>query len=169
MLLGMSWLAMPVLAAEPLIGRASVIDGDTIEIHGQRIRIHGIDAPEVRQPCVTAAGHAWRCGRQAALKLAAAIGDGPVRCEPRSRDRFRRVVAVCWRSRQDLGAWMVANGWAVASHQYSSTTPMPRLMPTGQAGGSGPAASRCSGTGAPPAANGKRQDVVPPAGAPAAS
>ncbi|GGC63774.1 hypothetical protein GCM10011504_47480 [Siccirubricoccus deserti] len=119
MLLGMSWLAMPVLAAEPLIGRASVIDGDTIEIHGQRIRIHGIDAPEVRQPCVTAAGHAWRCGRQAALKLAAAIGDGPVRCEPRSRDRFRRVVAVCWRSRQDLGAWMVANGWAVASHQYS--------------------------------------------------
>ncbi len=35
-------LATPVLA--DVVGTASVIDGDTIEVHGQRIRLHGMDA-----------------------------------------------------------------------------------------------------------------------------
>src|SRR5262245_26851548 len=41
-------VALPAFAQEsnPIIGRASVIDGDTIEIHGERIHVHGIDAPE---------------------------------------------------------------------------------------------------------------------------
>lgn len=35
----------------PIAGIASVIDGDTIEVHAQRIRINGTDAPESRQHC----------------------------------------------------------------------------------------------------------------------
>ena len=46
-------------AAEPIVGRASVIDGDTIAMYGQRIRFNGIDAPESAQPCLDAAG-GWR-------------------------------------------------------------------------------------------------------------
>ena len=64
-------------ASADIAGTASVIDGDTIEIHGQRIRFHGIDAPESRQTCV-AGGEEWRCGQEAALALAELIGRSPV-------------------------------------------------------------------------------------------
>ena len=57
-------------AAEEIIGRASVIDGDTIEIHGTRIRLFAIDAVESRQSCTTFGGQHWSCGRQAAFALA---------------------------------------------------------------------------------------------------
>lgn len=55
-------------ATEPLVGRAS-LDGDTVEIHGERIRFHGIDAPESWQRCADKAGAAYRCGKVAAEAL----------------------------------------------------------------------------------------------------
>ena len=103
-----------------VVGVASVIDGDTIEIHGQRIRLFGVDAPESRQTCVDAAGRDWRCGQRAAMELADMIGSSTVRCEQRDRDRNRRIVAVCHKGSEDLGRWMVGQGWAVASRSYST-------------------------------------------------
>jgi endonuclease YncB( thermonuclease family) len=110
-----------------ITGRASVIDGDTIEIRGQRIRLWGIDAPEGRQTC-SRGGENYRCGQEAALYLADQIGDQTVVCTPQGRpDRYRRVVARCivivtaklGRAGPDLAAVMVANGHALDFPQYS--------------------------------------------------
>jgi endonuclease YncB( thermonuclease family) len=106
-------------AASDLTGRASVIDGDTIEIHGQRIRLFGIDAPESRQTC-EADGQTWRCGQQAALALADHIGQHTIACEGRDTDRYGRIVAICWADLEDLNAWLVSQGWALAYRHYST-------------------------------------------------
>jgi endonuclease YncB( thermonuclease family) len=112
-------IASGAVAQERITGVASVIDGDTIEIHGQRIRLFGIDAPEGGQLCVRPNGERWRCAQQSSLALADRIGRATVRCEPRDIDRYRRVVAVCFKGAKDLNRWMVANGWAVAYRRYS--------------------------------------------------
>ena len=85
-------LATPALA--DVAGVASVIDGDTIEVHGQRVRLHGIDAPESRQLC-RLDGKPWQCGKDAANALADKIARRPVTCEDLGRDRYKRVIARC--------------------------------------------------------------------------
>jgi endonuclease YncB( thermonuclease family) len=111
--------AVGTAAAEsPVVGVASIIDGDTLEIHDQRIRLHGIDAPESGQSCEKD-GRQYRCGQQAALALADKIGRAPIRCEQRDIDRYKRIVAVCRLGAEDLNGWMVRQGWAIAYRQYS--------------------------------------------------
>jgi endonuclease YncB( thermonuclease family) len=102
-----------------LTGRATVIDGDTIELHGRRIRLFWIDAPESAQICQSAAGHDYRCGQQAALALADRIGTATVRCTKKDIDRYNRIVAVCRVGDIDLGDWLVSQGHAVAFRRYS--------------------------------------------------
>lgn len=113
-------LLLTTAAQGDIAGTASVIDGDTIEIHGQRIRLHGIDAPESRQLCLLPDGRQWRCGSAGANELAAMIARRPVRCATRDIDRYGRIVAVCQVGRQNISAWMVAQGWAVSYRQYST-------------------------------------------------
>lgn len=111
--------ATPALATESLTGTASVIDGDTLEVRGTRIRLHGIDAPESAQLCQDGTGKDWRCGQKAALALSDRIGRRPVTCEQKDKDRYGRVVAACFVGGENLNAWMAANGWAMAYRQYS--------------------------------------------------
>lgn len=118
--LAMLLLASHALAAEPIAGQASVIDGDTIEIHGQRIRLEGIDAPESGQRCIDLmSGVEIRCGQRAAFHLADMLGRHTVTCIESGRDRYKRVLARCDVGGRDVGAEMVRAGWAMAYTRYS--------------------------------------------------
>jgi endonuclease YncB( thermonuclease family) len=106
-------------ALTEIAGWASVIDGDTIKIHGRRIQLHGIDAPEKAQPCFDACQQPYRCGQRAALALDEFIGGSSVTCEERDIDRYARFVTRCSVRGQSVNAWMVRKGYAMAYRKYS--------------------------------------------------
>jgi endonuclease YncB( thermonuclease family) len=129
------------LAREDLAGafktasfQAKVVDGDTLIVDGTRVRLFGIDAPETNQTCSRGGGGAYACGAEAKAALEAKIGGKAVRCEGRRKDMYGRTVAVCLldapalggapaaaaaAAPEDLNAWLVQQGYAVAYRRYS--------------------------------------------------
>lgn len=105
-----------------IAGVGSVIDGDTIEIHGQRIRFNGIDAPESRQYCDDAKGFEYPCGRRSAEALDAFLAASkPVHCSFVTWDRYGRFVGDCSRADgSSIAAWMVEHGQALDWPKYSN-------------------------------------------------
>ena len=95
---------------------ATVIDGDTLRIGNERIRLHGVDAPESTQRCADG----WAAGRMAATRLLSLTSGRPVACQAMDRDRYGRMVAICRVSGEDLGAILVSEGLAWAFTRYSS-------------------------------------------------
>ena len=112
--------AEPVPATSPsarsaqIIGAASVVDGDTIEIHGKRIRLSGFDAPERGKRC-----GATNVYQKAALYLSDQIGTKTVTCITAGEDRYDRAIATCSVNGTDLGDIMVGAGWARDWSKYS--------------------------------------------------
>lgn len=101
------------------------VDGDTLSAQHdgktQRIRLAGIDAPELRQTCRDANGRDWSCGAAARLRLAALVAQGSVACTPQGEDRYGRLLAVCSAGGiADLGAELVRGGYAVNYSRYTS-------------------------------------------------
>ncbi len=108
-------------AADIIAGPARVIDGDTIEVDGVHVRLFGIDAPEKKQICTAGDGREYFCGRVAASALAEKVAGQPVSCRPRTKDRYGRTVAVCFAADdEDLNAWLVRSGLAIAYRKYST-------------------------------------------------
>lgn len=106
---------------EPVTGVASVIDGDTIEIHGQRIRFNGIDAPESKQYCDDAKGFEYPCGRRSAEALDGFLAASkPLQCTFVTWDRYHRFVGECRRADgASVAAWLVEHGQALDWPRYS--------------------------------------------------
>lgn len=107
---------------DAITGVASVIDGDTIEVHGQRIRFNGIDAPESRQYCDDAKGFEYPCGRRSAEALDKFLAASrPVQCTFVTWDRYHRFVGDCRRADgTSVAAWMVEHGQALDWPRYSN-------------------------------------------------
>jgi endonuclease YncB( thermonuclease family) len=112
--------ALPAFSKEnDIVGVASVTDGDTLEIHGTKIRLHGVDAPESSQMCLDKESKQYRCGQRSALALSDMIGRKTVTCTPINLDRYGRTVAKCFVGDVNINAWLVENGFARAYQQYS--------------------------------------------------
>lgn len=119
MLIGFGAFFMAPAQAAALNGEARIIDGDTLDLAGVRIRLFGIDAPEHNQNCTDEKGRKWACGTFATQSLKA-LAVGTVRCEELDRDRYGRVVARCFSGGVDINAAMVAQGAAFAYRKYSA-------------------------------------------------
>lgn len=102
---------------EAIAGGARIIDGDTLDLNGTRVRLYGIDAPERAQTCRHGAQE-WNCGTESRAALARMIGDQPLNCENQDIDRYGRIVATCEAGGVSVNTWMIRNGWAVAYRQY---------------------------------------------------
>lgn len=104
-----------------LYGYARVSDADTIKIQGERIRFTGIDAPETKQYCRRSSGTPYRCGKEATDALIRRIDGLSVKCDLlEKRDRFKRRLGTCYfHDGQNMSAWLVRNGHAVAARKYS--------------------------------------------------
>jgi endonuclease YncB( thermonuclease family) len=107
-----------LIYAETIIGIATVIDGDTINIDNNKIRLHGIDAPERKQTCLDEDKN-WECGKQSTFELKKIINDQNVKCRITDIDQYKRYVAICYINDLNINQTMVRKGWAIAYRYYS--------------------------------------------------
>lgn len=119
--LGLGILRVPeirgLLGVGSIDGQPRIIDGDSLEIGGQRIRLHGIDAPELVQTCLDRSGRPFPCGERAREALNEIVGMAALRCIRVGEDRFQRILARCrLPDGSDVGATLIRQGWAVAYH-----------------------------------------------------
>lgn len=106
-------------------GVFDVVDGDTLSSRDGRLRLSGIDAPELSQVCQDK-GRDWPCGQSARQALAAMMASAAITCAGAARDRYDRLLVVCKAATADLNAQMVRTGMAVAYGAYEAEEGMAR-------------------------------------------
>jgi endonuclease YncB( thermonuclease family) len=105
-------------ALADLGGPPRVVDGDTLEVAGQRVRLLGVDAPELDQLCQRA-GQEYHCGKVARAALWDLVGGLDVSCAPAGAPPARDgvMLATCSAGGVSLNEGMVRSGWALADPQ----------------------------------------------------
>ncbi|HEB79209.1 MAG TPA: thermonuclease family protein [Rhodospirillales bacterium] len=104
--------------AEEIVGKAKVIAGDLIEIDGRRVRLYGIDAPDLDQICLSKKGEEYKCGDHAKRHLAVMIGRLPLTCKGEKKDENGALIAVCSIRWLDINENIVFDGWALAYREH---------------------------------------------------
>lgn len=100
-------------------GVALAADGDSLRLHGDRIRLLGIDAPELDQICWEPDGDEWPCGRVAHQRLSDLVGGTETTCQPDGIDYYGRTLATCTAANRDIAAVLVAEGLAITRGDYA--------------------------------------------------
>ncbi|MCF6326327.1 MAG: thermonuclease family protein [Devosiaceae bacterium] len=101
-----------------ITGRAGVSDGDSLRFGNERVRLIGIDAPELDQTCINSSGDPWPCGRVSHERLLQLVKEGALKCTYERRDRYDRALAVCTVDDVDIGGAMVLAGLAISYDDY---------------------------------------------------
>jgi len=118
------------ILAQEIIGIPKIVDGDTVYINNYKIRLEGIDAPEMKQKCKkeklkisSIIGYTfyedYYCGKHSKESLAAKVKRSKIKCISFTKDRYKRYLAKCFKGKINLNQWMVRNGYAVAYRRYS--------------------------------------------------
>ena len=110
-----------------IFGNVQIIDGDTIKINSQKIRLFGIDAPEFKQMCKKTYltiifftfTKDYPCGKISTEKLKKKINNKVITCKILDIDRYKRYIGECYKRNLNLNSWLVSNGHAVAYRKYS--------------------------------------------------
>jgi endonuclease YncB( thermonuclease family) len=96
-----------------IFGTAKIIDGDTIEINKNRIRLAGIDAPETKQKCLDKNSFEYLCGEVSTNFLKKLINDKNVACDYSQKDIYNRYLGECKLGEININYEMVKNGMAI--------------------------------------------------------
>lgn len=112
-------------------GPSAAVDGDTLLTSGERLRLEGIDAPELAQTCDAADGSTYRCGEDARDLLATLVDARAWECSGTGRDRYQRLLVLCKSGTDDLGERIVSAGFAVADGRYLAAEAKARAVGEG--------------------------------------
>lgn len=132
-MLALIWLIAAKLDDKPdtvHAGQFHAADGDSLTIGAERMRLKGIDAPELNQICERG-GRRWACGREAKETLQGLVAGRDTRCDGAGRDQYNRLLVVCRSDGIDLNGEMVAKGMAVSYGSYQREEERARAQRTG--------------------------------------
>ncbi|MDQ0503861.1 thermonuclease family protein [Xanthobacter agilis] len=119
LVLAIGFVAEWMLRKDVVAGPATVIDGDTLRLDGQRIRLTGMDAPELAQTCMRD-GQSWPCGATARFALVELVQRGDVFCAGSGADAYGRMLARCTVDGVDIAEELVRQGLALADGRYGT-------------------------------------------------
>lgn len=101
-------------------GIAKIVDGDTVRINKNRIRLVGIDAPESKQKCFDKNNRKYFCGQMSTNFLKRIADKKQIECFYKKKDFYNRYLGNCYLGNKFLNLEMVRNGMAVI-YDYKNT------------------------------------------------
>jgi endonuclease YncB( thermonuclease family) len=106
-------MSQQAVASTDISSFAFVQDDGSLKVSGYHIYLYGIYIPPTDQSCYTFV-RPIPCGTRASLALDFKIGGDFVHCMPTAHNADGSITASCTFDGEDLSAWMLQSGWAVA-------------------------------------------------------